>query len=463
MSKDCHTALRKYFCGQYYLAPAAQNIKNVFISNLGSQYAAGFFYNLKGINSTGFQQHTFYLPSYPHKSICIDYQEKCKSFIVAANSSALVPNCTSIKKGIAQFPERNQTIVSLIVPGLPGVIKFSSFPNLMADTIAQSAMPFRTKCPEGFVVPEDPLSRGISWVPGTGCALACRYPTWTADEWTSFQGITTGMPAIGLASIVLLLATWLGDKKRRKQYLIICFASCSAIASLFFVIMAGIPIDTRFCRNNAAGLDGMDGPTVCGTQTFILMYFGLACVLGWGAQCIDLFLKIVMQIKTDHVMYMASYFSVIFLLPLIPVIITAVNKWQGYSRTLTWCFLHPDVPSNVDIALFYLPIMIVTAIGFVAISAVIGKIYVTTSKAHGASTAAQISPEVESDVSGQSKSVLRQSFNIGKAKLIKQVEMIKYALILLLDENLRTISVLTQFQLNISVVLTQYLISSVLA
>ena len=107
------------------------------------------------------------------------------------------------------------------------------------------------------------------------------------------------MGAIGLPLIVILLITWLADKKRRQQHLIIIFAGTSCMATLMFVIGSSITSEQkRFCRDNAVALNADDGPTVCGAQSIIIAYSALACTLAWMCIAVDLALKLVFEMKT---------------------------------------------------------------------------------------------------------------------------------------------------------------------
>jgi hypothetical protein len=173
---------------------------------------------------------------------------------------------------------------------------------------------------------------------------------------------------------LLFLALITDKKKRKQQYLIVCFVATSCCATIIFIIMSPRSHREKFCRDNATTLNYHDGPSICVAQGAILMYTALACCLAWLSQCVDLMLKLVLSLKTE--IFWPAYLSVIFLLPLIPTIITGANGWFGYSRVLPWCFLSDSVPmpENVDIALFYLPIAIISGLGTIVMSTVIYKI-----------------------------------------------------------------------------------------
>jgi hypothetical protein len=187
LSEKCHFALRKYFCGSYMAHPEAQVFGDVLSkaikkgtgSTLSTVYQEYLLTSL-GVNASQLMDYTFYLPSYPHTEVCEEYTEHCAEFAAMSGIDALIPNCTAkLSSGtIKQFPTDNQTIQSLSLPvTLSGVsitlsLEFQTSPNKMLS--ARDTSGFKTQCPLGFVVPDDPSHPRVNWVPGMGCATACR-------------------------------------------------------------------------------------------------------------------------------------------------------------------------------------------------------------------------------------------------------------------------------------------------
>jgi hypothetical protein len=176
LSRECEIALRKFFCGTSLMQPELQNIGQVFQANGIPIAAAKMSLPMLGINKS-FVDHSFYLPSYPHRKVCENYQTQCASFIQASGLAALIPNCTkhvSSGSSILMYPEKGQTIVQLPLPSLSKVIQFTTQPNVNASD-PQHAFLFQTNCPPGFVVPDNKDDKDVIWIPGSGCALSCRY------------------------------------------------------------------------------------------------------------------------------------------------------------------------------------------------------------------------------------------------------------------------------------------------
>eukprot|EP01036_Dinobryon_divergens_P035178 gene35178-45556_t len=133
ISKECRFALKKYFCGSYMLAPSLQVFSNVLNYNGYSGLA----------NSLSAEQLTynFYASSYPHRDICTDY---------------------------GKTP-----------------------PNYMLTSTNNYNDGFTTNCPTGYVAPQTYDSRDFA-VSGTGCAMACRVPMWTREEWIGYDETDVG-------------------------------------------------------------------------------------------------------------------------------------------------------------------------------------------------------------------------------------------------------------------------------
>lgn len=149
LSSSCHFALRKYFCGSYMLAPQPQRFGEVLVANNFSAatiQGIKFQLSVAGVNVSAYLKHTFYLPSYPSRQVCVDYRDSCGLFINASGLPSLIPKCDSIIRGIEQYPTTTQTISALpLSPTL--VVKFQTQPNAMRSADDSS---YSTMCPEGY-------------------------------------------------------------------------------------------------------------------------------------------------------------------------------------------------------------------------------------------------------------------------------------------------------------------------
>jgi hypothetical protein len=97
LSEQCHFSIRKYLCSTNMLAPQAQvfgDVKNK-MSAEGRGTVEGALAQYQ-VNTTALYPYTFYLPSYPHQDVCIDYATNCGAFIKASGVAALIPACDKV-------------------------------------------------------------------------------------------------------------------------------------------------------------------------------------------------------------------------------------------------------------------------------------------------------------------------------------------------------------------------------
>ncbi len=172
VAADCLFAMKKFFCASHYLSPQQQWMKDILLSNNVNLSALA----TTGIDISYLLDYSFYLPSYPSRVLCDDYANKCADFIRIANNPLLVPQCdSSFQTGenlnVSFFPRRNQTVFFLDFMNYS--LPFSTTPNTLDK--AKDISKYSPSCPSGFVVPDHPKDPGNSWIPGTGCAIGCRY------------------------------------------------------------------------------------------------------------------------------------------------------------------------------------------------------------------------------------------------------------------------------------------------
>lgn len=267
---------------------------------------------------------------------------------------------------------------------------------------------YYTLCPAGFVIPSEPLNSNILWVTGTNCAQSCLSPRYTTNEWKDFTLISIIIPAIALPVALFSVLSWFVDKNRLKKYLVLCFSLPHAIACLWFVVVSSYPIDERSCSSNAVPVTNEDGATICAIESIIGLYCLFSGSIAWCIQAVDLFFKIVMGRKES---YHHIYLAIIILLPLIPVLYLGISKNYGFNRELPYCLVSSKGSESLDIALYYLPMLISTFIGTCFMIPVLQTITKTTLKVSNLSKVNGTGSNFLSTLSGSSKVVPLGTFN----------------------------------------------------
>jgi hypothetical protein len=209
VSADCYFALRKLFCGSYFLYPQRNQLDGILTTmgyntvDILSYWQSD--YNISEQVGRSILNGTFYAPSYPHRSVCEEYNTKCGAFASrmykTKGTSTFMVDCDTMTSstsarvlfsGISfdidmlstsMFPRETQVVerfpIMRSVEGNITWLNISTSPNYMsnASISADGETTFETKCPLGFVVPDDKDHPRTHWVEGTGCAEACRSVT----------------------------------------------------------------------------------------------------------------------------------------------------------------------------------------------------------------------------------------------------------------------------------------------
>ena len=206
VSTECYFVLRKLFCGSYFLYPQRNQLGDVVTAmgyntvDILSYWQSD--YNISEQVGRSILNDTFYAPSYPHRSVCEEYKTQCSTFasrmyetkgistfMVDCDAMASSTSTSILYSGIrfdidmpstSMFPRESQVVERFpIMRSSRGNITWlniSTSPNYMlnASLSADGVAMFETKCPYGFVVPDDKEHPRNHWVEGTGCAEACR-------------------------------------------------------------------------------------------------------------------------------------------------------------------------------------------------------------------------------------------------------------------------------------------------
>jgi hypothetical protein len=370
LDDECYSAIRKYFCLSAFMKPQRQTINEAMVRQNVSEHDM-MLLSAGGVDLIALQDHAFYLPSYPHREVCLDFEAKCEPLIRFA--PLLKPSCEAKDDhGVHRYPNESQTVFELFIniPSVNGsdgdvkdaiVLSFSTDPNAdYNDIIGLSG--HNPRCPKGFVIPDDPSDKSVVWVPGTACALACLRPSYTEDEYKIIFRLRKYSPLVGLLLLLVTLMGLLFYKSRRpntRYHLIISVVVISIIQSAIFVALSVVDNEKLFCRNNTSGYDYTDGYNLCALESCTWVYFSLATSFAWALQILDMFFTIVLNLDTKN--HWIFQLPIVFLSPAVSVIFLLVRGVQGYGGLYTHCITNYDHRHD-DMAIFFTPIVI--CIGF---------------------------------------------------------------------------------------------------
>ena len=384
-SSACMLAAKQYFCSSYMLHPQYFKLGNILHRN-GLTYADmnylahhvdNVLSHLKG-NTSDYFKYTISLPSYPRRDLCYNYDNTCGILLTNLGKPQLYPRCDDFvyleDTRAHLFPESNQSVFSLPLqlPNHTYVIYFNTSPA--ASQFAPNHLyKYSTDCPQGFVVPEKPEDPRVIWILGSGCAMSCKIPVWTPQIWNEMFIVNVVASTVGLFGVLLLILTWLSNKEKRKQYLVLCFALSSLFATIPYFIAIFFSFEELFCSNNASPIDYTDGTNICNAQSFLLVYSALAAFNSWMIQSIDLYLKVCLNLNNvdDHKL---KYIIFIFGSPIVSFLAMGIGHKYGYWPGGYSCFFTSHSSFGLNDWTLYLQFSIATVVGSLAMFAVIYKI-----------------------------------------------------------------------------------------
>jgi hypothetical protein len=398
LSSECRFAIRKLVCGSVYLLPQAVNVGALLADHNISTTAMAAYLNSIGGNFTELMDHTFYVPSFPNRSVCTDFQTACPLVVAqSVNSSSLLSStCTdddTSAMGPMLFPSRTQVVGHVNLHWDNETNEFSnttftalalySEPNDMSDAV--DSEDYSPSCPSGYVIPERPDDSAVKWVSGTACAVSCSRPAlFKSGVWDFVYSARAHAPLfLSIILLVFLIICMIHDKNRHERYLVILFASSCLINVLVGIIVFAKNYHTEgsaFCSNNAVPFDpnadesnDTNGArSICSAQAVILMYtllFNCVCCL---MMSLEVFFDYVVPQYVERLYYYdCIYVVLIFGLPLISLIMQTSTRNYGYQIPLTYCMNKYALGSNnkylPEREYFYKPLIVYTALGVVVL------------------------------------------------------------------------------------------------
>jgi hypothetical protein len=217
---ECHFMMRRYLCTHAFLSPHYEAFSTV-LSSMDSTDKATLlsFWESSGINTTSLLESTVRYKAYADRQVCTDYATTCKRMITRSAQAKpalsefqvklITPNCNAYNhtEDLHQFPNVTQVVstvtaayqsssswtltdddavtsfasmttrssgMSITSSSNAFTIAVYSAPNVL-PLAASDASTYEATCPEGFVLPDNPDEKGVDWIKGTGCAVACMY------------------------------------------------------------------------------------------------------------------------------------------------------------------------------------------------------------------------------------------------------------------------------------------------
>jgi hypothetical protein len=303
-----------------------------------SQNSLSPFY---GLNASAIWSHTFALPSYLHRDVCLQYKSSCAGIIALA--PALDVNCTEQNEdGVRTFPSSTQAVVSMTLSG--SSLSLSTAPNPL--NLSQAT--YTSQCPPRFEVPEHPNDDRNILIPLSDCAMACPYPIYSEEEDSINRDFLKYVPYFG--SIPALLVIGLA----RTQWVTFCFTFV-ALACFTFGLSGYVDnYEEHHCSSNTTFQSvEKDGFSPCVIQSMVFQAsLNLSCFF-WVSGC-----KEVSTSKPMSKLEILGNFFLAFLL----LLIGYLQGSFGFRKTDVACFTS-DSFENSDAFILAVPNSIALFLG----------------------------------------------------------------------------------------------------
>mmetsp|Transcript_34278 Transcript_34278/g.47090 ORF Transcript_34278/g.47090 Transcript_34278/m.47090 type:complete len:711 (+) Transcript_34278:39-2171(+) len=363
LTSQCQVALRKYMCGNAYLAPVRVPMSAVLAANgVSTQVMAG----LKAGNFALYND-SLVLPAYPNHSICSDFRRLCGGAISRSTNPLLQANCSAAFQTVAgqvihNYPMHSQAVASVAVGSLRLLLTTS--PNYMADANMDAAS-VAVVCPGSFVVPANPQDPNVQWVEDTGCAVPCVNPYWLPEDWTRLTDAALAIPIVGLVLCLVMALALVWDDVLESRPLLALYTLLSGTVSLWSIVVNARPAQDRFCRDNAVNLSLMDqDPSLCTAQAGIVQYTFIATAATFAMVYVT---RVFKALKWP--LPLPAVLAFILLPPIIPVAAAAYNNYLGFNRALPVCSVlsRQSIPVRSEFLLLDLPVLVAGVVCGVAV------------------------------------------------------------------------------------------------
>lgn len=343
LSTECYGALRAFMCAKSFFKPRQVTIGEILEDNNipynGNPQAA----MLAPTELT--------LPANADMSVCREYENKCATFYIQFEegsdaSNAFKPSCDAVttvgNQSIKLFSEGPEKLTSITIAALARELNVYMKP-LSLDNDTSAMQPYQTTCPARFVVPEDPTSAYVTYVPGTGCAGGCLAPFYTEKDFDTFfeAGLT-----IGIMGMVLSVATFMILKYDIiipffQSYEIMIplaiYLAMSFVMCAFLVVLNSGLNDDEFCENNVVRYGQYNTPNTCVVAAGVTVYAILASSFIFLFVSLNIYNKCHKHLNMDPKKLLYVEIALIFILPLVPLIVSLEKKWLGFSGSISMC------------------------------------------------------------------------------------------------------------------------------
>lgn len=388
LKDECALALRQYLCYSIFPTPGVVTLGAVIdYSNTVAPGSVSLTYKtvLTTANPAALSTQLA-VPRFPHYEYCTNLADKCPELVKLVPAFTLC-NATTTSGDITfnRFPAKKQTVQKINLttyhtqpsPPLPNPLTATLYvPSepMSAGYFDSSTYSYQPDCPPGFVIPENPDNPKVRPISFSGCAIACNLPIWTTNEWyNTIHLVAQRLPVAAIIVGFIGLIFIVSKQDWANAYHVAVYAFLNIIAACAAMNTVGPHRDYNesMCFDNTTNREQDEGQGVCVGEGIVLVYCFLACCSTiWMLSIYWIFKTTKLSWIVHTKWYLFHEFIWIFVLPIIPTIYAGAYGYYGYSRTQPYCWVRNlYVPADVTAGIVGIPVLIVTCLTHVAMTA----------------------------------------------------------------------------------------------
>lgn len=377
----CYDAMRSYVCNSIFISNiniTSSYLKEIILAGNSSENVTmpvymldryGYSMTLGAFSAEGM------IPVGPDASLSANVFSECDSLFSNERFQTNVPNMSTISSFV-DLSSNEVDIAFTIDNSTEYSFVFDLATNTGSNTISSMVAPFMPSCPRQFApvtVSKRHPTDGIEFVNGGGCGQSCKSPYWTEAEWELFLNLKRCSMYIPFLPLCLIIYTWTKHKQKKKQYLAITFMSISLVFISVVGITSLIPWKEHFCYDEVTLISlEFDKFNSCVVEGIIVVYCWIALTIAWLLQIIAAMRQVLFRWKPVKYEGFYANLSLIFGLPLLPVLYGIINNKFGYTSGYIICTYHD--PQNIEytnMITIGLPIFGMLAIGGICMTSII--------------------------------------------------------------------------------------------
>jgi len=277
-------------------------------------------------------------------------------------------------------PKSDERTGTIALPIPCNNFEYTNRSNVVTGASYATSVPI--DCPFPLVIPDDPTAATYK---GGSCALPCPSLIWTPEQWVLgdiFFNLCVLTGFLMSAWLAISYSVFPANRERYTLWMFFLSVGCSSFVFICQVLYSAVYLGFRTsefgCINNSELSRQSDGFGLCEWAGGGFMYFINASVQWWMVLSLDLFNSLVRKKKYSKKQLKfqrLTYHALAWVFPALLLIIALGNETLGRTTTVPWCFMHDDVPAELEWGVMWFPMLIRLVLGMIFMGLVAVQMY----------------------------------------------------------------------------------------